>query len=337
MLFHRLAQIATLLALTVVVLGAWVRLTDAGLGCPDWPGCYGQIGVPSAAEEVAEANAAFPERPVEQGKAWREMIHRYLASTLGLLILALAALAWRARRHDPAHPLWLPLVLVALVIGQGMLGMLTVTLLLKPVIVMAHLLGGMTTLALLWLLVLRTAPTPAHPRAALAAGLRPLTLVALAVVVMQIALGGWTSTNYAALACPDFPTCQGTWQPRVDVGEAFVMWRGLGVNYEGGVLDGPARTAIHLTHRIGALVTLLTLGMISTLLLLRSRFAGLRRAAVAVQLVLAAQLTLGVVIVVRMLPLELAVAHNATAALLLLSVVTLVHRAWLRPEGSMAR
>jgi cytochrome c oxidase assembly protein subunit 15 len=237
----------------------------------------------------------------------------------------------------PTHPLWLPLVLVALVIGQGMLGMLTVTLLLKPVIVMAHLLGGMTTLALLWLLVLRTAPTPARPGAALATGLRPLTLVALAVVVMQIALGGWTSTNYAALACPDFPTCQGTWQPRVDVGEAFVMWRGLGVNYEGGVLDGPARTAIHLTHRIGALVTLLTLGMISTLLLLRSRFAGLRRAAVAVQLVLAAQLTLGVVIVVRMLPLELAVAHNATAALLLLSVVTLVHRAWLRPEGSMAR
>jgi cytochrome c oxidase assembly protein subunit 15 len=259
------------------------------------------------------------------------MIHRYLASTLGLLILALAVLAVRARRTHPTHPLWLPLGLVALVIGQGMLGMLTVTLLLKPLVVMLHLLGGMTTLALLWLLVLRTAPTPRRPAEALETGLKPLALLALAVVSMQIALGGWTSTNYAALACPDFPTCQGAWAPRMDLEEGFVLWRGLGINYEGGILDGPARTAIHLTHRIGALVTLVTLGGVSTLLLLRSRFAGLRRAAVGVQLALAAQLTLGVVIVVRMLPLELAVAHNATAALLLLSVVTLVHRAWLPP------
>ncbi len=334
MLFHRLSQLAAALALLVVVLGAWVRLTDAGLGCPDWPGCYGLLGVPTAEHEVAQANAAFPERPVEQGKAWREMIHRYLASTLGLLVLTLATMAVLRRRRDPAQPVVLPLALVVLVIAQGMLGMLTVTLLLKPVVVMGHLLGGMSTLVLLWLLALRSAPSPTptpstvEPRRPLAPTLRTLSLAAVAVVFMQIALGGWTSTNYAAMACPDFPTCQGQWLPGADFAEGFVMWRGLGVNYEGGVLDGPARTAIHLAHRIGALVTLLAVGSIALILLLRGRASAVRASAAVTLTVLAAQLTLGVVIVLKMLPLGLAVAHNLTAALLFLSVVTLAHHSW---------
>ncbi|MEO0423632.1 MAG: COX15/CtaA family protein [Pseudomonadota bacterium] len=330
MLFHRLSQLAAALALLVVVLGAWVRLTDAGLGCPDWPGCYGLIGVPTAEHEVAQANAAFPERPVEQGKAWREMIHRYLASTLGLLVVTLAGMAVARRRRDPQQPLILPLALVGLVIAQGILGMLTVTLLLKPVVVMGHLLGGMSTLVLLWLLALRSAPVAraAGGSVALAPALRTLSLVAVAVVFMQIALGGWTSTNYAAMACPDFPTCQAQWWPEADFGEGFVLWRGLGVNYEGGVLDGPARTAIHLAHRIGAVLTLLTVGGIALFALLRGRAGAVRASAAVTLAVLAAQLSLGIVIVLKMLPLGLAVGHNLTAALLFLSVVSLAHYTW---------
>ena len=240
--FQRIARLALILCFVVVVLGAWVRLTDAGLGCPDWPGCYGQILVPDD-----PAAAADYDRPLETGKAWREMIHRYAASALGLLIVILAFLAWR-NRVDPRQPFALPLALTGLVIFQGMLGMWTVTLLLKPVIVMAHLLGGMTTLALLFWLN-RPVPTgPSHP------GLRIFAAFGLAVLAVQIALGGWVSTNYAALACPDFPTCQTQWWPSMDFATGFTPWHGLGIDYEGGILDNASRVAIHVTHRIGAVV-----------------------------------------------------------------------------------
>ena len=269
-----------------LVLGAWVRLTDAGLGCPDWPGCYGELTV--------------PEHAADTGKAWREMIHRYAAGALGLLVFAFTVIAFRCRR-EPGHPFRLPLAVAAVIVFQAALGMWTVTLLLKPVVVMGHLLGGLTVLALTWLLLLR-ARGLAVPAVRPPYGLRLLAGIALGVVVAQVALGGWTSANYAAVACPDFPTCQTELWPEMDFGEGFVVWRGLGTNYEGGVLELDARTAIHMTHRIGA----------------------------ALGCALLLQLALGILTVVLGFPLAIAVAHNAGAALLLLTVVTLNHAAHAR-------
>ncbi len=310
--FIRLARIATLLTVIVVVAGAWVRLTDAGLGCPDWPGCYGRL-VPTEtriSEDVAEAFG----RELDVGAAWREMIHRYLASTLGLIIIAMAVIGWR-NRHDPEQPVILPFVLLGVVIFQGLLGMWTVTLLLKPLVVVAHLFGGFTTLAMLfWLSHWRVGPLIAAPRQ-----LRTLGLAAAATLIVQIGLGGWTSANYAALACPDFPTCQTQWWPEIaDYAEGFVLWRGLGVDYEFGVLDHPARVAIHFTHRLGAIVATLML-IAFALALLRTR--GLGANGVAILAVLSAQLALGVSIILFGVPLAVAVAHNGFAALLLLTVV----------------
>jgi len=312
-MFQRLARAGTVLAFIVVFVGAWVRLTDAGLGCPDWPGCYGQLILPESAVEQAELAAVYPERPLDVGKAWREMFHRYLASTLGLVCVALASLAWLNRR-DPRQPRRLPFVLLGVVIFQGLLGMWTVTLLLKPAIVMAHLLGGLTTLGLLsWLSRWRLRPAGA------VAVSGALALAGAVVLVLQISLGGWTSANYAALACPDFPTCQTRWWPPVmDYREGFVMWRGLGIDYEGGVLDNPARVAIHFTHRLGAIVAALVIGLLGFRL---SRQPETRYDGIAILVVLAAQLLLGVSVVIFGVPLAVAVGHNAVAALLLLTVL----------------
>ena len=332
--FGRLALLATALALCVVVLGAYVRLSDAGLGCPDWPGCYGRLAVPEAPEHVAEAERAFPDRPVVPAKAWKEMVHRYFASTLGLLIVIMAIIAVRNRRQRPEQPLSLPLFLVVLVVFQGLMGMWTVTLLLKPLIVMGHLLGGMATLSLLWWTWLRERG-PMMPAAAAGPGLRTWAVVALVLVALQIALGGWTSSNYAALACTEFPTCHGgQWWPHMNFREAFVLWRGIGVNYEYGVLEHPARAAIHMTHRIGALVVALAVGGLA-LRLLRSRAAQLRRTGMLLAAVLVLQIGLGIANVLLSLPLPVAVAHNAGAALLLLTVVLLNHQ--LRPVPHAAR
>lgn len=318
--FRRIASAALVLCTIVVVLGAYVRLSDAGLGCPDWPGCYGHITVPDEAHEQANAAENFPERPVELHKAWKEMIHRYAASTLGLLILIMAFLSLKLR--DQGVPRVLPWALLGLVIFQGILGMWTVTWLLKPAVVTAHLLGGMTTLALLaWLRLSVRERSPSRLPAA-TAGLKRFAGIALALVAVQIALGGWTSTNYAALACPDFPTCQLQWWPDTDVGEAFTIWRGLGVNYEFGVLDNRQRVTIHLFHRLGALiVTAALLGL--AWLLWRQRW---RAYAAAVTGALALQIGIGIGIVKLQLPLGLATAHNAGAALLLLVLVALNHR-----------
>jgi cytochrome c oxidase assembly protein subunit 15 len=327
--YHRLVVFTVFLALGVVILGAYTRLTDAGLGCPDWPGCYGKLIVPKSEEHVTN-KAYLEQRPLEPVKGWNEMIHRYFAGALGLAILAIAIWSWR-RRSLPGQPVWLPTFLLALVIFQALLGMWTVTLQLKPVVVMAHLLGGMSTLALLVLLALRTSPRRAAlvPVTDQRASWRGFAAVALLVVVVQIALGGWTSTNYAALACPDFPTCQGSWWPQTDFREGFVLWRGLGVNYEFGVLDSHARTAIHLTHRIGAVITLLVVGGLA-FRLIRS---GLRRLTPTGWLVgglLTAQILLGIGNIVLQLPLSVAVAHNATGGLLLLSLVLLNFQLWQR-------
>ena len=256
--FRRLALAGTLLAFCVVVLGAWVRLTDAGLGCPDWPGCYGHV---------------FPEGSTHHfAQAVHEMVHRYFASTLGLIIASLLGLAL-VNRRDPDQPVVPAAVLFVVVCLQGLLGMKTVTLLLQPLIVTAHLLGGLTTLALLrWLSITpeRRALTPSE------AGLTPFAVAASAVLALQIFLGGWTSTNYAAVACPDLPTCQRSFWPNMDFKDAFVLWRGLGVDYEGGVLANPARVAIHFTHRLGAVVAGLTLLSLGVMVAMRARNSRLR-------------------------------------------------------------
>lgn len=322
-LFSRLVLAAFALCIGVVLLGAWVRLNDAGLGCPDWPGCYGKLVVPTGDAAVAHANAAFPERPLEAAKGWKEMIHRYFAGTLGLLILAGAVLALR-RRRDPEQPLALPLFLLALVLFQSVLGMWTVTWQLKPVVVMGHLLGGLATLSLLWWLSLRSRGWLAGP-ASVPAGVKAAGVLVLLVVIVQIALGGWTSANYAALACTDFPTCHGSWWPQADFGEAFVLWRGLGVNYEFGVLDAPARIAIQLTHRIGAVVTALLVLSLAIGLLLKLPAPAVRRVAWAMIALVLLQFSLGIANVLLSLPLAVAVAHNGGAAALLLALVALNH------------
>lgn len=319
-LFRRLALAGVVLTFAVVVLGAWVRLSDAGLGCPDWPGCYGHISVDDAARNVDAVNEAFPQRPFEYHKAIKEMVHRYFASTLGLLILALAGLAI-ANRRDPQQPVVLPIALVALVIFQGLLGMWTVTLLLKPLIVVLHLLGGLATLSLLaWLALEKPAEVPDKKNLP---GLRRVAVAAFAVLALQIALGGWTSSNYAALACPDFPTCQNSMWPDMDVKDAFILWRGLGIDYEGGVLDHPARVAIHFVHRLGAVLAALMLGFASVAAIRLGPTRGVRIAGAVLGAVLVCQLILGPVMVMRALPLTLATAHNGVAALLLLAVVVL--------------
>lgn len=323
-LFQRTAIVATMLALCVVVLGAYVRLSHAGLGCPDWPGCYGYLGVPVADHQIAQANAVFPDRPLEMDKAWKEMLHRYLAGILGLLILGLAVLAWR-RRYESDQPLMLPLFLLGLVIFQALLGMWTVTLLLKPIVVMAHLLGGLATLALLWWLVLLQGNHWRPAGQVAERSLRPWAMLGLLAVIGQIALGGWTSANYAALACPDFPTCQAQWWPPMDFQEAFILWRGTGISYEGGVLDNDARVTIHMMHRLGAAIVLIYLGWLGWRAITASENKLLRKLSMIMLLLLVTQVSLGVANVVFSLPLPIAVAHNGIAALLILTLVALNH------------
>lgn len=323
-LYRALSSLLPILALMVVIKGAYVRLSDAGLGCPDWPGCYGRLVVPKSASDLPPDNRHLAQRPLEKGKAWREMIHRYLASSLGLGILVLGIYAWRHRRL-PSQPVAIPLLLMPLVLLQGLLGMWTVTLLLKPLIVISHLLGGLSILALLWwnLLTVRQPPgatTQVHGR------LTGVAVLALVVLVLQLFLGGWTSANYAALACTDFPSCQGSWWPRMDFGNAFVLWRGLGVNYEYGVLETAARTAIHFSHRLWAgVTTVVILGAVSVAFSLPNR--GVRRTAWCILAALTVQVALGITNVLHGLPLPVAVAHNAVAAILLLTLVTLLFNA----------
>lgn len=365
---RRLARLAAVLALGVIVLGAFVRLSDAGLGCPDWPTCYGKATWPRSETAIATANQAFPERPVELPKAWKEQVHRHAAAVLGLLVLALALRPnWRRplargallvaaaaaaigtvlymRGHAGASvafsllALGLPLlvawrpgeearpwarfaaVLLSVIMFQAMLGMWTVTWKLKPVVVMAHLMGGLTVFSMLvWLALRSGAQARMLPGAY---WLRPWLWLGVAVLAAQIALGGWTSANYAALACPDFPTCLGQWWPQTDFAEAFVLWRGIGVDYEGGILDGTARATIHLSHRIGALVASTVLLVVVAALL---RIRGLRMDAAVLVGLLALQVALGISNVVFGLPLAVATAHNGVAALLLAQMFRVLSR-----------
>jgi cytochrome c oxidase assembly protein subunit 15 len=363
---HRIAWLAVALAMCVIVFGAFVRLSNAGLSCPDWPTCYGRATWPSATHEAAE-HVATAIRPFDTTKAWREQVHRHIAATLGLLVLSLALLAARRRRWGIAQilgatalvavaiPLYMQgqhvaasvlavaaeaillaaalrwsnldharvaVLTLAVIIFQALLGMWTVTWLLKPIVVMGHLLGGLTTFSMLLWLAWRATDLPI--RLAEAPTLRKWVIAGLVVLGVQIALGGWTSANYAALSCgTDFPKCVGQWWPPHDFGEGFVLWRGIGVDYEGGVLDGAARIAIQLAHRMMAVVVFVYLLLLAARLL---RTPGMRGWGALLGVLTLLQVSLGIANVKLALPLHVAVAHNAGAVLLLFVLVSLLAR-----------
>ena len=315
-----LALIATLLAATVVVLGAFTRLVDAGLGCPDWPTCYGHIWAPQSEIEIAIANHTFPEIPVNLDKTWPEMVHRYLATSLGLFIIGLVAIAVKHRK-TVAQPLKLPVFLLLFVILQGAFGAWTVTLKLWPQVVTAHLLGGFTTFTLLAILALRLSGRRFPRFSNLKPMIKPKKLAGwtLAVVILQVFLGGWTTSNYAALACPDFPKCHAQWWPSADFQTAFDFAHPIGPNYQGGNLDVPARTAIHLSHRIGAIVvSIFVVTLAATLFGI-----GLRSWGLLLLGLVSAQVALGISNILFGLPLPVAVLHNLGGALLLLTTAIL--------------
>ena len=318
-MFRKLVWFAVIYTFVVVVVGAYVRLSDAGLGCPDWPGCYGELTPHHAQDDIAKAveDQGGTHGPVSLGKAWKEMFHRYIAGGLGLVSLAIAVTAWLRRRELRQSPL-LATSLLVLVMFQAALGMWTVTLLLKPVIVTLHLLGGLATLALLAWLGLRQETFKPVPTAAMR--LRPWALLTLLIVIAQIMLGGWVSTNYAALACVDFPTCHGQWLPEMDFHHGFQLVRELGMTAAGTHLSYDAITAIHWTHRVGAAVTFLYAGGFALVLL---RTAGLAGYGAVLLAVLLLQVALGIANVVAGLPLAVAAAHNAGAAILLVTAVVI--------------
>jgi cytochrome c oxidase assembly protein subunit 15 len=325
--FRRLVFAATILTFVVVVVGAFVRLSDAGLGCPDWPLCYGKLTPSHAAEEIGKAEAVQPGGPVSMAKAWKEMFHRYIAKLLGLLIISIAVLAWMKRRELGQSP-WLATALFGAVCLQGAFGAWTVTMMLMPVIVTGHLLGGMTVLSLLtWL----SARQLFQGRPAFAPGLAPAWLaraapLALALLACQIALGGWVSTNYAAMGCPDLPLCKGQLMPPMDFTHGFQLLRDLGKKADGEFLTVEALTAIHWMHRVGALLVFLFLGWFGSKLLKLGALRPLRSLGMALLTLLCVQVSIGIAVVAMQLPLHLAAAHNAGAALLLMTLVVINFR-----------
>lgn len=322
---RKLAWVTAFLTLDLIMFGSFTRLTDSGLGCPDWPGCYGHSNPLSAGEAIRAAETALPSGPVTMTKAWIEMLHRYFAMAVGVLIIVLTALAWRRWRSDRSHSPALATSIFVAVCLQGAFGAWTVTMKLQPAIVTAHLLGGMALLALLVWLALRE---DAQPAVAAAAQLRPIAALAGVVLVAQIALGGWVSTNYAVMACPDFPLCQGQFAPRdMDFGHGFTIWRDLGMT--GGDAAAPipfqALVAIHWTHRTFAYVAFAVLGWLAWR---AGKIDATRNAARWLAALLVLQFATGLSNVVLEWPLALAVAHNGGAATLLALVVTLNYRAW---------
>ena len=312
---RKLAGFGVIFALLVVSVGAYTRLADAGLGCPDWPGCYGFLTVPDEATEISTAEARYPEAPVEFAKAWWEMGHRYIAGALLLWVASILFVAYRAREEEDT-PLKLAAVLMFVILWQAAFGAWTVTLKLWPQVVTGHLIGGFTTLSLMWLLFLRQGGlsdmVSALPRP------NWLAKIAFVAVVVQIILGGWVSSNYAALACYDFPSCDGTYTPNIDLQQGFNIFQSVGPNYLGGLMTNEARMAIHWVHRIGAIVVLLVVGGLVIQTVKQTAVIGY-----ALLAVLVTQITLGILNVVWVLPLLNATAHNTVGALLLLVLVTI--------------
>lgn len=323
----RLAFFATLFAFVVIGLGAFTRLVDAGLGCPDWPGCYGHVLWPSSDSDVERAEQLFPDAPVEHEKTWPEMVHRYVAASLGLFAIALLVIAVRNRAKE--QPFKHVVFLLLLVIVQGLFGMWTVTLKLWPQVVTAHLLGGFLTAATLWLLTLRLSGKvwrTAGPGKRKLRKLYPFALLTTFILLLQIALGGWTTSNYAAVACPDFPTCQQAWLPEMDFSKGFNFLQGIGPNYLGGTMDNSARVSIHFAHRIGAIVATVFILIVVFRLFSACTLSAAKRLAAITLGVLLLQIGLGISNVVFHFPVSVAVAHNAIGAVLLLCMITILHR-----------
>ena len=318
---RRALTLATLfLTFDLIVLGTFTRLTDSGLGCPDWPGCYGQASPLGAAHSIAQAQAQMPDGPVTVSKAWIEMVHRYLASTVGALILVLALWEWAQRRRARRTADWWPWMTVAWVALQGAFGAWTVTWKLQPAIVSLHLLGGVVLLALLSVQWQKLSAVVAH--AAEVSLPKGATVFTLALLMLQVTLGAWVSTNYAVLACSDFPTCQGSWWPEMDFGHGFTLWRDLGVTADGAPLPFAALTAIHLTHRAGAVLVALALGMV----VVRGwRSPATRRWSMVIGCLATVQIASGIANVLLGWPLLVALMHSAgAAALVVMLAVQLV-------------
>lgn len=318
-----LLKFTLVFTLAVILMGAYTRLSDAGLGCPDWPGCYGHLTVPNETHELAKAETHFPDLQVEPEKAWLEMIHRYIAGTLGLLVLVILYLSFKQKEA----PKKLPLFISALIIFQAALGMWTVTMKLMPIVVMGHLIGGFSLFALLFLLYLRTKPLRIPGGDQYARKLTTLASICLAILIIQIMLGGWTSSNYAALACTSLPICEGNWVDNLRFADAFSPFQGNHPSFEFGVLDYPTRMTIHVTHRIWGLVTAITLIWLA-IKLLKSHSNTMRNSAYLLILLVIVQVGLGISNVVMHLPLGIAVSHNGGAALLLLTLVFINYALW---------
>ena len=313
-----LSFLGACLALIVIGLGAYTRLTDAGLGCPDWPGCYGHL------IQNEHSNWSL--------QAWTEMIHRYIAGSLGLLVLGITFLAIKARKTLPYK---IPLFLVGLIICQALLGMWTVTLKLHPTIVMLHLIGGFTTLTLLWLYYLQLRTLSEKQTTTVPTSIKRFLIIALGLLILQIALGGWTSANYAALACLDFPQCQGSWLPQSNFSQALTFLHPIGPNFEFGLFDSATRMTIHMMHRFGALITTVAITLSCGMLLRNGREKindPFRKATWVVIGLLCFQVSLGITNVLEVLPLGIAVLHNMVAAMLLLSVVTLTYLVMIKGD-----
>jgi cytochrome c oxidase assembly protein subunit 15 len=330
--FRKLAWVTAFLTLDLIMFGAFTRLTDSGLGCPDWPGCYGHSNPLSAGKSIRAAETALPSGPVTMTKAWIEMLHRYFAMAVGFLIVVLMVMAWRRWWRDRRRSPWLATLIFFAVCLQGAFGAWTVTMKLQPAIVTAHLLGGMGLLALLVWLALREAPPRQAIPVAAAPGLRWLAAAALVLLFVQIALGGWVSTNYAVLACQDFPLCQGRFVPSMDFAQGFTLWRDLGETGSGDPISFAALVAIHWVHRS---VAYLVFAMLALLAWRAYRLPATRQPARWLIVLLLAQFATGISTVLLQWPLAIAVLHNGGAALLVAVLVTLNYR--LGPSAPQRR
>lgn len=320
-IIRRAASLAVCLALLVVMLGAYTRLTDAGLGCPDWPGCYGKLVLPHSASALKQAQTHYPAIPIESKKAWTEMVHRYAAGTLALLIFFIGFSLLRKRCQGEPLPWHLPLALMVLVVFQAALGMWTVTLKLLPVVVMGHLLGGIVIFACLSRLRLQLGFLSGQDLPQW----RPWLRLGLLIVFLQIALGGWVSSNYAGISCIGFPQCNGLWLPTMHFAKGFNLFAPVGANYQGGLLDNEVRVSIQFIHRLGALLTASYLIGLAGCLMARAQTAYLKKMGQWIFVLVLAQFLLGVLNVLYLLPIQVAVAHNGVAALLLASLFCSLH------------
>ena len=309
------------LAFVVIALGAWTRLVDAGLGCPDWPGCYGFVVFPTNEAEIALAEARYPTFPYDINKAIPEVVHRYFAAALGFLAIIMVYYSFKQNENKNIRR-W-TIGLLIFICCQGLFGYLTVSLLLLPIIVTAHLFGGFTTLTLFFLIFLMSGKFDILEKMAIPK-LKTIAGIALAVLLFQIFLGVWTSTNYASLACADFPTCQGTYMPEMDFKNGFNLNQEVGPNYLYGLLDNPSRVAIHYSHRISAILV----AVVFLILISKLWFSNAAPLASTIGILLLTQISLGIINVVYVLPLYVAIAHNLVAALLLLAIFTVNYLAW---------